>query len=203
MGDIADVYRKKGDFGIAEGFYFSCLKIVKEKYGDSHAELAQVYENIGLLLKKESKYIQALEYYSLSLNIIRSIFGTSHYKYASCINNLGDLSRKVCFPPSSFLSPFSPLSLPFLSFFLLLRSGQIISLQIFYFSFALPLFSFPSHSLFSENILPLSLPPSPNSSPSLSSIPFSLHYYLDSYSLHLYLLLPLLLPACLPLPNKI
>ena len=73
--------------------YKRARKIVEKSLGINHEEVANILNNIGLVLKKQAKYEEAKEFYAKSLSIIKSVFGAKHPKVGTGLYNLADIYR--------------------------------------------------------------------------------------------------------------
>ena len=51
--------------------------------------------NLGILLKKEGKYIEAMDYLKRALRISKHYYGDRHESIGMCLGNIGDIYRKV------------------------------------------------------------------------------------------------------------
>mmetsp|Transcript_25841 Transcript_25841/g.36340 ORF Transcript_25841/g.36340 Transcript_25841/m.36340 type:complete len:698 (-) Transcript_25841:158-2251(-) len=92
--NLADAYRKKGKYREARGLYISCLKHLEATCGDTHPQVAEVCNSLGMLDKKEGKYNEALKYYKTALRISQHFFGKNHPSVGMYLTNLGDIYRK-------------------------------------------------------------------------------------------------------------
>lgn len=68
--------------------YEKSLAIRKRQYGDRHPSVATALNNLGLLLKKQRKYEEALPKYKQALQIRQEIYGVNHPDVAASLNNL-------------------------------------------------------------------------------------------------------------------
>jgi tetratricopeptide (TPR) repeat protein len=51
--------------------------------------------NLGILLKKEGKYTEALDYLKRALKISKHYYGHKHESIGMYLGNIGDIYRKV------------------------------------------------------------------------------------------------------------
>lgn len=58
-------------------------------YGDNHVELANVYNNIGMVYYYLHNYKESLLHYELALPLFKKLFGEKHANIANCYNNMG------------------------------------------------------------------------------------------------------------------
>jgi Tfp pilus assembly protein PilF len=64
-------------------------------HGENHPSIADIMNNLGMLLKKEGKYKEALNYYKEALKIWKHYHGEQHPSIGICLTNMGDIYRKV------------------------------------------------------------------------------------------------------------
>jgi len=51
--------------------------------------------NLGILLKKQGKYLEALDYFKQALKICKHYYGHKHESIGMYLGNIGDIYRKV------------------------------------------------------------------------------------------------------------
>ncbi len=73
--------------------YVKSLNINKVHYGDNNFNLANTYNNIGLVYWQQGKLDQALEMYLKSLNIKKAHYGDNNFNLAVTYNNIGSLYK--------------------------------------------------------------------------------------------------------------
>lgn len=54
-----------------------------------------MFNDLGIVKKKEGLYAEAAEYYRKALEIIEKYYGTTHYKLGMYTFNLADVYRKM------------------------------------------------------------------------------------------------------------
>ena len=59
--------------------------------------------NLGILLKKEGKYTEALDYLKQALKISKHYYGDKHESIGMYLGNIGDIYRKVYLRKTSSL----------------------------------------------------------------------------------------------------
>ena len=64
-------------------------------YGQNHPSIADIMNNLGMLLKKEGKYNEALDYLKRALRISKHFYGQDHPTIGIYLTNMGDIQRKV------------------------------------------------------------------------------------------------------------
>jgi len=64
-------------------------------YGQNHPSIADIMNNLGMLLKKEGKYNEALDYLKQALKISKHYYGETHPSIGLYLTNVGDIQRKV------------------------------------------------------------------------------------------------------------
>lgn len=89
--NIADVCRKRGDLFKAKETYERVLDIYRHIYPETHPDIAEVLNNLGLIEKKKNNYEDAVEYYNQALEIYRKTLPGNHPKIAAALLNLGDV----------------------------------------------------------------------------------------------------------------
>ena len=113
LTNLADVYRKKSEYGQAEALYRRALEIFDQTVGSEHIECADVYNSLGLVAKKVgrkrvpilfcfsysfkqyARYDEAADLYDRALSIARKTFKDKpHYKIGIYGFNRGDIERK-------------------------------------------------------------------------------------------------------------
>ena len=92
-----DIHRKKGNYNEAKDLYLKSLKQAESLFGENHPSVAEIKNNLGVLLKKEGHYEQALEYLKQALKIFKHYYGSEHPSIGLCLTNVGDIYRKVNF----------------------------------------------------------------------------------------------------------
>jgi len=92
--NLADVYRKKGNYKDARDLYLRILTKLEQAFGESHPQIATVSNALGMLEKKEGHYNEALKYYKNALRIGKHFFGKAHPDIGMYLTNLGDIWRK-------------------------------------------------------------------------------------------------------------
>ncbi|CAF3789198.1 unnamed protein product [Rotaria sp. Silwood1] len=92
--NLADIYRKKGNYNESHELYLKALKQLESVHGQNHPSVADVMNNLGILLKKEGKYIEALDYLKQALRISKHYYGNKHASIGMYLENIGDIYRK-------------------------------------------------------------------------------------------------------------
>lgn len=64
-------------------------------HGQNHPLVADIMNNLGVLLKKEGKYFEALDYLKRALRISKHFYGQDHPSIGIYLTNVGDIQRKV------------------------------------------------------------------------------------------------------------
>lgn len=64
-------------------------------YGYNHPSIAEIMNNLALILKKEGKYKEALDYLKQALRIAKHYYGQNHPTIGIYLTNVGDIQRKV------------------------------------------------------------------------------------------------------------
>ena len=66
----------------------------KHSLGENHSEVAEIYQNISLVLISQEKFSEAKDYLDKSLLILRSEFGENHPKIGLCLCKFGMLDAQ-------------------------------------------------------------------------------------------------------------
>jgi tetratricopeptide (TPR) repeat protein len=90
-----DVHRKQGHYKEAKELYYKSLKQAELLVGKNHPSIAEIKNNLGMLLKKEGQYEIALEHLKHALKIYKHFFGQKHPSIGISLTNVGDIYRKV------------------------------------------------------------------------------------------------------------
>lgn len=101
---FVDIHRKKGQYHEARDLYLKALKQMESLHGQNHPSIADIMNNLGMLLKKEGKYNEALDYLKQAIKISKHYYGAQNPSIGIYLNNIGDIYRKVKEIRLSFLS---------------------------------------------------------------------------------------------------
>ena len=69
---------KQGDYEKAMNYYEESLKIKLQLLGESHVDVAGLYDNIGVVHQEKGDDEKALEYHNKSLTIRLNTLGENH-----------------------------------------------------------------------------------------------------------------------------
>ncbi|MDX2302561.1 MAG: CHAT domain-containing tetratricopeptide repeat protein [Microscillaceae bacterium] len=86
---ISEAYLNKGRLDLAQEYLEKSLEIFTELRQGTSPDLANVYNNLGLVSWNTGKWDEALDYQFRSLNIRQKIFGLEHPGIAASYNDLG------------------------------------------------------------------------------------------------------------------
>ena len=89
LGDYYVFLIKYAKYGEAMSITQEKLELDSVVFGKDAAEIADCYNNIGIVYSSQGDYANALEYHEKSLEICLSIFGECHPNVATCYNNIG------------------------------------------------------------------------------------------------------------------
>ncbi len=95
MSNLASIYTSIGRYKAAEQLYFNILNISLRLGNNSGSKLAALYNNIAVVLKKQCKYNEAIEYINMSLNIWRDKKDIDILNYSSTLHNFGELNKAL------------------------------------------------------------------------------------------------------------
>jgi tetratricopeptide (TPR) repeat protein len=93
--EYLDIHRKKGNYEEARELYLKSLQKMESLYGQNHPSIADIMNNLGMLLKKEGKYNEALDYLKQAIKISKHYYGQEHPSVGIYLTNIGDIQRKV------------------------------------------------------------------------------------------------------------
>jgi len=85
-------YWNAGNNELALEYQNRALDLRKKIFGENHSEVADSYNNIGLIYGTEDP-AQAQRFYRNALNIYKEIYGENHPKIANIYNNLAIISQ--------------------------------------------------------------------------------------------------------------
>jgi len=68
---------------------------MESRYGQNHPSIADIMNNLGMLLKKEGKYNEALDYLKQAIKISKHYYGQENPSVGIYLTNIGDIYRKV------------------------------------------------------------------------------------------------------------
>ncbi|MCJ8269507.1 MAG: tetratricopeptide repeat protein [Psychrosphaera sp.] len=91
IGDVARIYKAKGEYQRALPLYQQALEISEKTYGSAHIETSVTLNNLALLYDLSGEYDKALPLYQRSLDIVEKELGVEHIYAATRLNNLADL----------------------------------------------------------------------------------------------------------------
>ena len=66
------------------------IKLIKDNYGDNNLPIASIYNNLGMTLKDQLKYDEALSYYLKALNIRNEMLDKNHPEIVAVRHNIGN-----------------------------------------------------------------------------------------------------------------
>lgn len=64
-------------------------------HGQNHPSIADIMNNLGMLMKKEGKYNEALDYLKQAIKISKHYYGAKNPSIGIYLTNIGDIYRKV------------------------------------------------------------------------------------------------------------
>jgi tetratricopeptide (TPR) repeat protein len=70
-----------------------CLNVHKAHYGDNNFNLANIYNNIGIVYSDQGNLESALEMYMKCLNIKKAHYAENNFNLANTYGNIGELYR--------------------------------------------------------------------------------------------------------------
>ncbi len=76
---LGSAYLSLGKPDLAEGYELEALEIYKEKFGDKHSEIAQIYNNLGSVDLYRKDYKEALNHYQLAIKANAIDFKEENY----------------------------------------------------------------------------------------------------------------------------
>jgi CHAT domain-containing protein/Tfp pilus assembly protein PilF len=88
LNNLADLYRKQGQYSQAEPLYKRSLAIRENALGTEHPQLATLLNSMGQLYWVQGRYVEAEPLYKRSLAIREKALGGAHPAVALSLNNL-------------------------------------------------------------------------------------------------------------------
>ena len=90
--NLSNVYKSMGEIQVAEDLLLEALSSARSEHGEMSSLTATVLNNLGVLLKKDSKRMStAKEYYQEALRIRSYTLGNQHPDTIVSMNNLAEL----------------------------------------------------------------------------------------------------------------
>ena len=83
-----EVYHRLGEYNQAKELHEKALIISKKIFGEDHADVATIYNNLASVYNSLKEYNQAKELYEKALTIRKKIFGEDHADVATSYNDL-------------------------------------------------------------------------------------------------------------------
>ena len=94
LNNLGTCVRDQGRFREAEDLFRRAVKIIEDKYGPEHVDVAGGLNNLGFCLYKQDAYAAAEPVFERSVAIKRKVLGEKHYSLAITLTGLGDLNQK-------------------------------------------------------------------------------------------------------------
>jgi tetratricopeptide (TPR) repeat protein len=95
LNNLAELYRRMGDYAKAEPLYRQLLVVDKHTLGETHPHYATDLNNLAMLYEGMGDYAKAEPILRQALAIIKEALGEKHPLYAASLNNLAELYRKM------------------------------------------------------------------------------------------------------------
>jgi len=95
MSNLAAVYMSKGNFEQAKELYKNLIIIRRNSHGGDYTKLANVLNNMSVLLKKECYYKEAIVYLEEAIQIWKTNKNIDILKYSSALHNFGELHKAL------------------------------------------------------------------------------------------------------------
>ena len=80
------MYDTSGEYNQTQELHEKALIIYKKIFGEDHADVATIYNNLALVYERLGEYSQAKELHEKALTITKQIFGGDH-KYVERIRS--------------------------------------------------------------------------------------------------------------------
>jgi len=90
---LGAVYFEKEDYATALNYFVKSSEIAKTK--NMVINLVMAYNNIGDVMRKESKYSEALEYYNLAYNLYSDNLGAESLDISTVYNNIANVYKDI------------------------------------------------------------------------------------------------------------
>lgn len=94
MNDLANLLRRKAEYGEAEALYREALAMRRRLFGGEHPEVATILNNLGTVLDRQSEYDRAEEFYRQALATRVQLLGKRHPDVAESQNALANVLRR-------------------------------------------------------------------------------------------------------------
>ena len=95
LNNIAEVYKKQGDYPKALEWYHKDLKISEKVLGKDHPDTAITYGNIAGMYYNQGDYPKALKEYKKVLKIHEKVLGIDHPDTATTYNNIAAVYKNL------------------------------------------------------------------------------------------------------------
>jgi len=81
-------YEGQGQYSLAEPWYSECVRVLRDRLGENHPDVAQSLNNLALLYRSQGRYTEAEPLYVQALELRRTLLGENHPDVATSLNNL-------------------------------------------------------------------------------------------------------------------
>ena len=92
---FAKACNKMSDLSQAKDLFYKALAIQRNIFGESHADVATSYNDLGAVYMDIGEYNQAKELHAKALMIRKKIFGEEHAHVATSYSHLGEVYRNI------------------------------------------------------------------------------------------------------------
>jgi len=92
---MAISYQHNGDNDSAIKYHRQVIKIDRNRYPETHPELAKDYNNIAIVYYYQGDYQRALDYMKNAVNVLQKFYGENHKLVAAGYNNVGVVYSEI------------------------------------------------------------------------------------------------------------
>ena len=92
---IGKIYSKKGNYELANDYYYRALNLRKEILPANHSDLAVSYNSIAVILYKKGLYSESLPFFLKALEIRKVAYGDLNADVSSSMMNIGVLYETI------------------------------------------------------------------------------------------------------------
>ena len=96
LNNLADLYEKTGDYGLAEQMLERSAEVTKTAMGDRHPSYAKRLDLLArFYVERRGDYLQAESIMVVALRVQKHVYGEQHPKYASALGHLAKVYHSL------------------------------------------------------------------------------------------------------------